>query len=92
MPGRLTRLHFGAHGRVLEILHPGFAKETVWQSERIRANSGRFHVVLRNSLAMSIQEILDELPKLTREEHEKILERIIQLDCEKDCDKKSELS
>jgi hypothetical protein len=42
-------------------------------------------------LAMSIQEILDQLPKLTREEREEILERIIQLDCEKDSDKKSEL-
>jgi hypothetical protein len=31
---------------------------------------------------MSIQEILDELPKLTREEREEILERIIRLDCE----------
>jgi hypothetical protein len=40
---------------------------------------------------MSIQEILKELPKLTREEREEILEQIIQLDCDRISETDSEL-
>jgi hypothetical protein len=35
---------------------------------------------------MSLDEILNALPKLTREEREQILEQIIQLDSKKDSD------
>jgi hypothetical protein len=39
---------------------------------------------------ISFQEILNELPKLTRAEREEILERIIQLDCERTSEEESD--